>query len=180
MFRKVIPILRGATWLFPKGISNSLRVYGNVKVRGRKSKIIIGRNVRIYDDVSIIVNGLNNMERVIIGDNCVIEKGSYLNAHNGYIKIGSNVHIGVNTIIQGKSGVVIDDNTMLAPFVQIYSSNHQLQTDGKPRSEYPEKGEKVHIGKNNWICANVIILSGYTSTEDRVLLPGEICRMQSK
>ena len=180
MIKKIIPILRGLLWLFPKRIRTTLRVHGNVKVRGKKSRLVIGKNVRIYEDVTIILNGSNNAEKVIIGDNCIIERGSYLNAHNGYIEIGSNVHIGVNSIIQGKSGVVIDDNTMLAPFVQIYSSNHQVKTDGKPRSDYPEKGEKVYIGKNNWICANVIVLSGFTSTDDYIILPGEICRAVSK
>lgn len=75
------------------------------------------------------------------------------------IKIGKNVWVSFaisgNCYYQGLNGIVIGDDTIIAPGVKIISSNHLM--DGHNLWEIDKP---IRIGKNCWIGSNSIILPG--------------------
>lgn len=60
------------------------------------SKATIGKNVTIFQQVTIGISGTKKNEKIIIGDNCVIGAGAKI---IGLVKIGDNVKIGANAVV---------------------------------------------------------------------------------
>lgn len=92
---------------------------------------------------------------------------------SGDIRIGRNVakymaNCG-GCYIQGLNGVVIGDDTMIAPGVKIISANHDLANRDLHVKESP-----VHIGESCWLGANAIILPGVTLGNRVVVAAGSV------
>ncbi len=75
----------------------------------------------------------------------------------GNVVIGKNVEksfaISGHCYIQGNNGIVIDDDTIFAPGVNIISANHDTSS-----IENSVLAEPVRIGKKCWLGANSVIL----------------------
>lgn len=78
----------------------------------------------------------------------------------GDAKVGSNVWIGPNTIIDGSGGLTIGDFCTISVGVHIYTHDNvkQTLTSGKQ----PIERSPVHIGNNVYIAPNAIITKGVT------------------
>ncbi len=81
----------------------------------------------------------------------------YTSQASGDIQIGAGVARYMagsgNCYFQGISGIIIGDNTMIAPGVKIISANHKLD-DFKMHV----KADPIVIGSNCWLGANSVIL----------------------
>lgn len=108
-------------------------IYG--KIYHSNPNVCIGENVRIYPGVQFWGDGL--------------------------IKIGNHVSIGNNTLIYAlkNAGVEIGDNTHIAAQTYIIDMNHGTKKDILIKDQENEC-EKVKIGSDVWIAANVTILKG--------------------
>ena len=99
----------------------------------KRSLIVIGKNVDIWDYVIIKTN-----------ENNVI--------------IGNNSQINPFTVIYGGSGVVIGENVMIAPHVMIAGGNHEYREFSKPmRFSGSYSLGKIIIEDDVWIGANTVI-----------------------
>jgi len=79
----------------------------------------------------------------------------------GYnIQVGDNFYANHNCIILDVNRVSIGDNTLLAPYVQIYSATHP--TDPAERLTGREFAKPITIGNNVWIGGGAIICPGVT------------------
>lgn len=76
----------------------------------------------------------------------------------GDAKVGANVWIGPNTIIDGSGGLTIGDFCTISVGVHIYTHDNvkQTLTSGK----YPIERAPVQIGSNVYIAPNAIITKG--------------------
>lgn len=76
----------------------------------------------------------------------------------GQIKVGANVWIGPNTIIDGSGGLTIGDFSTISVGVHIYTHDNvkQTLTSGK----IPIERAPVSIGSNVYIAPNAIIIKG--------------------
>ncbi len=150
-----------------------------------------GKNVRI--DVGVI---LENPEWISIGDNVWIDKYSILMAgplsipddkikyrsnsniflNKGELYIGSNSHIGIQTVIQAHGGVYIGDYFTSSAGCRIYSLSNDIT-----RCKYGTFSDKerffilspILIGKNVWLGLNVIVLGGKVG-DDSFVAPNSV------
>ena len=89
------------------------------------------------------------------GDNSSIYDSAFV---FGAVRVGSNVWIGPNTIIDGSGGLTIGDFCTISVGVHIYSHDNvkQTLTSGK----HPIEKAPVEIGSNVYIAPNAIITKG--------------------
>jgi acetyltransferase-like isoleucine patch superfamily enzyme len=67
-------------------------------------------------------------------------------------------------------GIVIEDNVLIAPKVNLLSEGHPLAPENR-QSLVPGA---IHIKKNAWIGANAAILPGVTIGENAVVAAGAV------
>ena len=171
----IIAVLRGQFLIFPKINIGLIRVYGKVRIRGPKKNLNIGKRV-IFWGYNVIILDDNNNDNIEIGNYVIIENHCYLHAHEGSIIIGDNSFLGVGVIIQGKGGVVIEENVMLAPGVKIFRSDHPTTIDTIPRKLQNEIPRPILIKSNVWIGASSIILKNVTIPCGSVIAAGSIIK----
>ena len=128
-----------------------------------------------------------------IGDNVTITRGVTFVNHDGgvavfrkeypglnvygRIKIGNNVFMGLNTVINTKSALVkIEDNVMFGRGVSIMCGDHNISFVGTPMRFVKTGGKDfpILIQKDVWIGANVTILKGVTIGEGAVIGAGSV------
>lgn len=120
----------------------------------------IGRNVRISANCVII--GCGNIE---IGDNVRIDEFCTLKAVEGYIRLGSQIHLGGGCALYGRHGIVMEDFAGLSAGVRIFSGSDDYSGEHLTNPTVPEKFLGVTTGEVR-LQRHVIIGSG------SVILPG--------
>jgi len=91
----------------------------------------------------------------------------------GYnIKAGKNVFMNFNCCILDVAEVQIGDNSMLGPYVQIYTATHPFEV--KERNSGREFAKPISIGKNVWIGGNAVICPGVTLGNNVVIGSGAV------
>jgi maltose O-acetyltransferase len=103
--------------------------------------------------------------------------GSIINPHfwcdYGYnITLGNNVFINYNCVFLDCAPIRIDDNVMLGPSVQLYTSEHSL--DLAKRRVGIEIGKPIHIEQDVWIGGAAVILQGISIGEGSVVGAGSV------
>lgn len=93
-----------------------------------------------------------------------------------YTNVGKNIQLGKHVFINHAcsfldlGGIVIEDEVMIAPRVNISSEGHPVEVD-KRKTMIPSK---VHIKRNAWIGAGATILPGVTIGENSVVAAGAV------
>ncbi|MEO5917781.1 MAG: sugar O-acetyltransferase [Luteolibacter sp.] len=88
------------------------------------------------------------------------------------ITLGSNVYFNFNCIVLDVMPVVIGDNTLLGPAVQIYTATHPL--DAMERRGGLESAKPITIGSDVWIGGGAIICPGVTIGDRSVIGAGSV------
>ncbi|PWU00010.1 MAG: hypothetical protein C5B52_09565 [Bacteroidetes bacterium] len=137
-----------------------------------------GRNVKIDTGVYF-----ENPKEISLGDNVWIDKNCILiagtlnkkntrfvnqansNGSLGKIKIGSNSHIGIGTVMQGHGGITTGEFFTTSAYCRIYSFSNDYKQIHHGTQDSSEFGEShyvvgpVEIGKNVWLGLNVSVIS---------------------
>lgn len=107
-----------------------------------------------------------------VGENCYIEPPFHSNWGGKNVHLGKNVYFNFNATMVDDTHIYIGDYTMLGPNVVIATAGHPI---------LPELREKalqfnlpVHIGKNCWLGAGVIVLPGVTIGDNTVIGAGSV------
>lgn len=124
----------------------------------------MGKNVLI--DWGVLIW---NPENLSVGDYSHIDTNVKVEATD-YVKIGTNVHVASNSILQGRGGLTIEDYVGIAANVMIYSGmNHY--TDGKTDKFYEASpcapAETQHV-----LCAPVLLKRSAFVGVNTVIVPG--------
>lgn len=92
------------------------------------------------------------------------------------ITIGDHVWIGELFYAKGEGGITIGSGTIISRNVEIWSSNHNYNSDDLRTIPYDRRMvcEPVVIGENVWIGSRVIILPGVTIGEGAVIGSGAV------
>lgn len=100
-----------------------------------RSKMKVGRNVRIHPSASI--------------------------RYPEHVSLGDHSHININCCIwaETNSRITLGKNLLMGPNVQIHSSHHGTKL-GSPMMEQPQVGGDIVIGDDVWLCGGAIITSG--------------------
>lgn len=105
---------------------------------------------------------------VKLGKNVTFYQGTYL--WGRLISIGSNVDIGMNTVIFSKKGVTIGDNTNIAGQCYIIDTNHGTKAGQLIRNQDDDVADNgIFIGNDVWIAAQCVILKGAKINDGAVI-----------
>lgn len=107
-----------------------------------------------------------------IGEGCYIEPPLHSNFGGRHVHFGENVYANFNLTLVDDTHIYVGDHTMIGPNVTIASAGHPILP------ELREKGYQfnmpVHIGKNCWIGAGVVIVPGINIGDNTVIGAGSI------
>jgi acetyltransferase-like isoleucine patch superfamily enzyme len=126
----------------------------------------LGRNLRIDKNCTII--GLENIE---LGDNVRIDSYcTIVAAGNGWLKLGSYIHIGGYCLLSAGSGIHMEDFSGLSHGVKVYSRSDDYTGKYMTNPTVPEKYTGVHqgpviLGRHVIIGCGSVILPNLTIGE---------------
>ncbi len=126
----------------------------------------VGENVRIAKGCTIV-----GLENISIGSNVRIDGfcGIFANGE-GFVHLGSFIHIGAWCYLAGGSGIVLEDYSGLSQGVKVYSrsddySGQYLTNPTVPEEYTGVKGGEVRICKHGIVGSGSVILPGVTVGE---------------
>jgi len=90
------------------------------------------------------------------------------------LNIGDSVHIGEKSFIDATGGVEIGRDSFTGPHVTIISGNHNFQDTNVPIRLQGGTAEKITIGPDVWLGANVTVLGGVTIGKGAVIGAGSV------
>ena len=107
-----------------------------------------------------------------VGENCVIESPYFANWGGHHVHLGSNVYANAGLKLVDDTHIYIGDYTMLGPNVTIATAGHPI--DPELRKRGLQYNLPVHIGRNCWLGAGVIVMPGITIGDNAVIGAGSV------
>ena len=107
-----------------------------------------------------------------IGENCYIEPPFHSNWGGRHVHLGNNVYFNFNATLVDDTHIYIGDCTMLGPNVVIATAGHPILPE--LREKALQYNLPVHIGRNCWLGAGVIVLPGVTIGDNTVIGAGSV------
>jgi galactoside O-acetyltransferase len=107
-----------------------------------------------------------------IGEGCYIEPPLRANWGGAHVHFGNRVYANFNLTLVDDGHIYVDDCVMFGPNVTIVIAGHPVETT--LRSKAWQFNRDVHIGKNVWFGAGVVVLPGVTIGENTVIGAGSI------
>lgn len=107
-----------------------------------------------------------------IGDNCYIEPPFHANWGGRHVHFGKNVYANFNLTLVDDTHIYVGDYTMFGPNVTVASAGHPILSE--LREQGYQYNAAVHIGKNCWLGAGVIIAPGVTIGDNVVIGAGSV------
>lgn len=107
-----------------------------------------------------------------IGEGCYIEPPFHSNFGGGHVHFGKGIYANFNLTLVDDTHVYVGDYTMLGPNVTIATAGHPILPE--LRIQGYQYNMPVHIGKNCWLGAGVIVLPGITIGDNVVIGAGSI------
>jgi len=141
---------------------SQLRKHINYTYRHKFRALLLRKNLGKLGERVFVEKNVSFMrfpKNIFIDDNVVIKEGARICACNekAKIRIGKNTTIGYHNFIFASENIFIGDDCLIAPFVYIVDSNHQIKKDILINRQDNTTG-KIKIGNDVWIASNVTIL----------------------
>lgn len=106
------------------------------------------------------------------GEGCYIEPPFHSNWGGNHVHFGSYIYANFNLTLVDDTHIYVGDHTMFGPNVTIATAGHPILPE--LRAKGLQYNAPVHIGKNCWLGAGVIVLPGVSIGEDTVIGAGSI------
>lgn len=107
-----------------------------------------------------------------IGEDCYIEPPLRANWGGHHVHFGKRVYANFNLTLVDDSHIYVGDYTMIGPNVTIATAGHPILPELREKNY--QYNIPVHIGKNCWLGAGVIVLPGVTIGDNTVIGAGSI------
>lgn len=107
-----------------------------------------------------------------IGENCYIEPPFHSNWAGHHVHFGKQVYANFNLTLVDDGDIYVGDYTMIGPNVTIATAGHPILPE--LREEAYQYNLPVHIGRNVWLGAGVVIMPGVTVGDNTVIGAGSI------
>jgi len=134
-------------------------------------KAVIGQNCLISKGSYISNTG--NKENIVLGDH-VVCKGMLSSEYKGKINIGSYVFIGDNTILSAYDEITIGDNVLISHSVNIFDNDSHSMDDSARASHFKSilDGTRYQVAKNSINSAKIVIEDNVWIGFNSVILKG--------
>lgn len=107
-----------------------------------------------------------------IGDGCYIEPPLRANWGGHFVHFGKNIYANFNLTLVDDTHIYVGDTTMFGPNVTIATAGHPILPE--LREQAYQYNMPVHIGKNCWLGAGVIVMPGVTIGDNTVIGAGSV------
>ncbi|HBL81344.1 MAG TPA: sugar O-acetyltransferase [Clostridiales bacterium] len=107
-----------------------------------------------------------------IGDGCYIEPPFHANFGGAHCHWGDHIYANFNLTMVDDTHIYVGDYTMFGPNVTIATAGHPILPELREKAY--QYNAPVHIGKNCWLGAGVIVLPGITIGDNVVIGAGSI------
>lgn len=108
-----------------------------------------------------------NAHRIIIGHDVRIDAFNVLSAGEGFIEIGSHVHISSHCLFVGGAGIIMANFTNVAAGCKLYSMSDSFKGDSLIGPMVPEHTRNVRRG-------SIIMMANSTLGANCIMMPGSI------
>ena len=114
-------------------------------------------------------------KNITVKTNAVVKEGTRICSCNkeAKINIGENTTIGFHNFIFASKEIVIGNDCLIAPFVYIVDSNHQIKRNQRINQQ-SNISAPIQIGNDVWIASNVTILMGVTIGNGAVIAANSV------
>lgn len=132
---------------------------------------LLGKNVHIDKSVEF----MRFPKNIFIHDEVVVKEGARICSCNekAIIKIGARTTIGYHNFIFASEKIEIGDDCLIAPFVYLVDSNHQIEKN-ELINRQPNETAPIRIANGVWIASNVTILKGVEISEGAVIAANSV------
>lgn len=133
---------------------------------------------RLYDFNNTRPTELSKREEMLkemfaeIGKDCYIEPPLHSNWGGKHCHFGDCVYANFNLTLVDDTHIYIGSNTMIGPNVTIATAGHPILPELREKAY--QYNATVHIGKNCWLGAGVIVLPGVTIGDNSVIGAGSV------
>ncbi|MBQ8236823.1 MAG: sugar O-acetyltransferase [Oscillospiraceae bacterium] len=107
-----------------------------------------------------------------IGEGCYIEPPLHANWGGHHVHFGRNVYANFGLTLVDDTHIYVGDYTMFGPNVVIATAGHPILPE--LREQGYQYNFPVHIGRNCWLGAGVIVLPGVTIGDNAVIGAGSV------
>lgn len=107
-----------------------------------------------------------------IGHSCYIEPPLRSNFGGHHVHFGNMIYANYNLTLVDDTHIFVGDNTMFGPNVTLATAGHPI--DPELRGKGLQYNMPIHIGKNCWLGAGVIVLPGVTIGDNTVIGAGSV------
>ncbi len=107
-----------------------------------------------------------------IGENCYIEPPLHANWGGKHVHFGNNVYANFGLTLVDDTHIYVGDGTMFGPNCVIATAGHPI--DPELRERQLQYNIPVHIGKNCWLGAGVLVMPGVTIGDNSVIGAGSV------
>lgn len=100
-------------------------------------------------------------KNIYVGNDVIVKEGARICSCNkdAIIRIGDRTTIGYYGFIFASERIEIGDDCLIAPFVYLVDSDHQIARGTKINLQ-PNETAPIKIGNDVWIASNVTVLKG--------------------
>ena len=100
-----------------------------------------------------------------IGEDCYIEPPLHANWAGKNVHFGKGVYANFNLTLVDDTHIYVGDYTMLGPNVVLATAGHPILPELRPLAY--QYNMPIHIGKNCWLGAGVVVVPGITIGDNR-------------
>lgn len=107
-----------------------------------------------------------------IGEGCYIEPPLRSNWGGKHVHFGNNVYANFNLTCVDDTHIYVGDSTMFAPNVILATAGHPILPELREKAY--QFNMPIHIGRNCWLGAGVIVMPGVTIGDNTVIGAGSV------
>lgn len=107
-----------------------------------------------------------------IGEGCYIEPPFHANWGGKHCHFGKNVYANFNLTCVDDTHIYVGDYTMFGPNVTLATPGHPILPELREKSY--EYNIPIHIGRNCWLGAGVVVLPGVSIGDNSVIGAGSV------